>query len=422
MNELRDVPDVFWVVTTQWRGQSVSWAGDPNVRMPNLSRLAARGVVVEQAVSNHPFGPFARTALLTGRRTDTVGVVDYFDSLPAEVPTVAQAFVSADYETAWIGKWHLYQGMREEPPVGELQARVVVPDDRRGGFGWWEGFEGGFLNLNPWLHGSGIGLPRRFTGYQSEVLVDRMLNYLERRQSEKPLFAVLSLEPPHPPYELLPAGATAQNPGEIVLRANVTPGGLIEEQARRELSGYYAQIEATDRALGRFIEQIEQRRRPFLLVITSAHGDMHGSHGVFRKGWPWEESIRVPLLFAAPGWLEPAGCTEGVFGLMDLAATTMGLAGIEGKRLIGGSDLSPWIRGRSEGPKAVAISMPSVPPFPPSCPRTWRGVRTRTGLAAWGEDGSPWLSFDLENDPLQLGPELDQSLFSKIRNEAGSIA
>ena len=412
-----EFPDVFWIVTTKWRGQSVSWANDPNVSMPNLSRLAARGVVVEQAVSNHPFGPFARAALLTGHPADAVGVADYFDPLPADVPTVAQAFSSADYETAWFGKWHLYQGLREEPPVGDSQARVVVPEDRRGGFGWWEGFEGGFLNVNPWLHGSGIGEPRRFSGYQADVLVDRMLGYLGRRQSGKPLFAVLSLEPPHPPYDRLPPDCVPRNPDEIVLRANVSPGGSVEERARRELSGYYAQIEATDRALGHLIEKIDRRRRPFLLVVTSAHGDMHGSQGVFRKGWPWEESIRVPLLFAAPGWLDPGCRSEGVFGLMDLAATTLGLAGVEGNRFIGGSDLSPWILGRSEGPEATVISMPSTPPFPPSCPRSWRGVRTRTEMAVWGEDGNPWMAYDLEEDPLQQGPRLNRNVFSRINPE-----
>ena len=399
----RDVPDVFWIVTTQWRGQSVSWAGDPNVRMPNLARLASRGVVIDQAVSNHPFGPFARAALLTGRPSDSVRVIDYFDSLPVEIPTVAQGFSSADYETAWIGKWHLFHGLRGEPPVGESQAKVVVPKDSRGGFGWWEGFEGGFLNMNPWLHGSDVEVPRRFNGYQTDVLVARMLHYLNRRQSGKPLFAVLSLEPPHPPYDQLPVDIIPQEPKEIVLRANVPLGGAIEEQARRELCGYYAQIEATDRALGRLIEQIEQRPRPYVFVVTSAHGDMHGSHGVFRKGWPWEESIRVPLLFVAPRRLEPGRRTKGVFGLMDLAATTMGLTGAEGDRLIGGSDLSPWIRGQSEGPDSVSINMPSVPPFPPNCPQSWSGIRTRTGMEVCSEDGALWMSYDLEADPFQLG-------------------
>jgi len=420
MDGRREVPDVFWIITTQWRGQAVSWADDSNVRMPNLSRLASRGVVVEQAVSNHPFGPFARASLLTGRPSDTVGVGDYFDSLPGGVPTVAQAFCSADYETAWIGKWHLHGGRREDPPVGQSQARVEVPAGSRGGFGWWEGFEGGFLNMDPWLHGSGIGEPRRFAGYQADVLVDQMLRFLGRRQIGKPLFAAISLEPPHPPYDQLPADIICMKPEEVVLRENVPTGGVIEERARRELSGYYAQIEATDRALGRLIETIERRSRPFVLVMTSVHGDMHGSQGVFRKGWPFEESIRVPLLFVAPDRLESASRGDGVFGLMDLAATTMGLAGLEGSCRIGGSDLSSWIRGHAEGPEAVAIGMPSVPPFPPNCPWSWSGIRTRTELAAWGEDGTPWMSCDLKKDPFQLGPTLDGSLFREIRERNGA--
>lgn len=397
-------PDVFWVLTTQWRGQSVGWAGDPNVRTPHLDRAAAAGVIIENAVANHPFGPFSRAAILTGQPAEEVGVRDYFDPLLADCPTVAHAFARAGYETAWFGKWHLGAKLRNELPVGEVQARQPVPPDRRGGFAWWEGFEGGFLNRDPWLQGSGWAQPQRVCGYQSDILVDRLLRHLERRNNRSPLFSVLSLEPPHPPYEWLPDDIVVPDPEGIILRGNVPTGGEIEARARREYAHYCGQIEATDRALGRLLDRLEAGGRPCLFVFTSVHGDMHGSHGLFRKGWPHEESIRVPLFVYGPGLLPPARRADGVFGLIDLAATSLGLAGSAGRSPVGGTDRSDWIKGQAAGPAAAFISMPSVPPFPPNCPKAWAGTRTLDRVTVRNEDGTPWMAFDLREDPLQLRP------------------
>jgi arylsulfatase A-like enzyme len=85
-----------------------------------------------------------------------------------------------------------------------------------------------------------------------------------------------------------------------MLAGNVPVGGEVEAKARRELAGYYAQIEATDRAIGRSLLP-EAGRDDTVVIFTSVHGDMHGAHGLFRKGWPHEESVRVPLLVRSPG-------------------------------------------------------------------------------------------------------------------------
>ena len=59
------LPDVLVVLTTQWRASAFGFAGDPNARTPNLDGLASDGLWVKQAVTPHPFGVFARAALLT---------------------------------------------------------------------------------------------------------------------------------------------------------------------------------------------------------------------------------------------------------------------------------------------------------------------------------------------------------------------
>jgi hypothetical protein len=160
----------------------------------------------------------------------------------------------------------------------------------------------------------------------------------------------------------------------------------VEAKAARELAGYYAHIEATDRAIGRLLATLDH---DVVVVFTSVHGDMHGAHGFFRKGWPYEESVRVPLLVrGAPG----GGLGDAVAGrrseepvsLLDLPAMTR--AWSEGRS---------WVSGRDR----AEISMPSVVALPLQCDRAWTGWRSPTQKVVLNADGSPWLHFDLRADP-----------------------
>jgi arylsulfatase A-like enzyme len=373
-------PNILWIVTTQWRAQAAGFAGDPNARTPHLDAFAARAVNFTQAVTPHPFGPFARAALLTGVPSPANGVRDYFDPLPRGARTIAHELNARGYATAFFGKWHLASRDPRAPLVGETHARTLVPRESRGGFEIWEGFEGGFLLNDPWLHGRTSETPEQVKGYQSDVVGARAADYLHTRRDARPTFTVVSLEAPHPPYDAPAAGVAASAPEKIILPANVPRGGAAEAQARRELAGYYAHIEATDRALGRTL--LRNGAENTIVVFTSVHGDMHGAHGLFRKGWPHEESIRVPLLVRGG----PPADGAAPVSLLDLPRWALA-----------------WAEGRTpESPALQHISMPSVVALPHQCDRVWRGVRTRERKLVLNADGSPWLFFDLAADPLEL--------------------
>jgi arylsulfatase A-like enzyme len=196
---------------------------------------------------------------------------------------------------------------------------------------------------------------------------------------------VVRLDAPHPPYDAPAAGVAPRRPEELILPANVPRGGEAEARARRELAGYHAHIEATDRAIGKTMLPLAPAESA-VTVFTSVHGDMHGAHGLFRKGWPHEESVRVPLLVR--GTTGPAVSTAPV-SLLDLARWTLAWAD---------NALAP------PSPRTVEpqrISMPSVVRLPHQCDRTWRGLRTPQRKLIVNPDGSPWLFFDLQNDPCE---------------------
>ena len=100
-------PNILWIVTTQWRAAAAGYAGDLNARTPTLNALAAESVNYTQAVTPHPFGPFARAALLTGVPSPANGVRDYHDPLPVDARTIAHEMNERGYATAFFGKWHL---------------------------------------------------------------------------------------------------------------------------------------------------------------------------------------------------------------------------------------------------------------------------------------------------------------------------
>jgi len=374
-------PNILWIVTTQWRAQACGYTGDPNARTPFMDALAAEGVDFTQAVTPHPFGPFARAALLTGVESPQNGVRGYFDPLPPGSRTIAHVMKERSYRTAFFGKWHLSARDPKAMLTGDEHARAVVEPQYRGGFDFWEGFESGFLLNDPWLHGTHLPEPVRFEGYQSDVVCARARESL--LACARPWFALVSLEPPHPPYGAPASGVRARPPGGLVLRGNVPLGGAEEARCRADLSGYYAHVEATDRAIGGLVGALP---RDTIVAVMSVHGDMHGSHGLFRKGWPHEESVRVPLLVRIPG---AAGRDDRPVSLLDLPRMTAG-----------------WAEGAAAlprtGAEAARISMPSVVRLPDQCDRTWAGVRTRARKLVLNADGSPWLFFDLERDPLEL--------------------
>ncbi len=392
-------PDVLVVLTTQWRASALAFAGDPNARTPSLDGLASEGLWLSQAVTPHPFGVFARAAFLTGRRCPANGVRDYFDPLPHHARTLAHAFEDEGYATAFLGKWQLYERDPAAPVVGEEHARVVVPEERRGGFGFWEGFESGFLLNDPLLHGSEMTEPTRFAGYQSDVLVERWRRYQTaraRQGAKQPLFSVLSLDAPHPPYSAPAGGIATRDPSQIRLLRGTGQEPSIREQACKELAGYYAHIEATDRALGSLFDYLKETGAwaRTLVVLTSVHGDMHGVSGLFRKGWPHEESVRIPLLMKGAGL--PAGKESPLLlNLLDLGPTILGLATGIGPVAVArygfhGQDFSSILRSGGSGPARQEISMPSVPPFAQQCPYVWSAHRDSEKTVVYPELSEPF--------------------------------
>lgn len=407
----RSRPNVIWIFGDQHRAQALGCAGDPNLHTPHLDRFAAEGVFCRRAVSGFPLCCPARGALVTGIYPHR-HVVGHEYALPPTQHTVAHDFTAAGYHTAWIGKWHL-DGAHESE--GRAAFHPVAPE-RRGGFAEWLGYENNNSQYDCWVHGTrpGYEQPKRLDGYETDALTDLFLTFLrERREARdttgQPFFAALSFEPPHNPYVAPPEWMQRHTPGSVILRPNVPAIARVTEPARRDLAGYYAMIENLDWNFGRIRQALDalDLARDTYILFFSDHGDLHGSHGQFRKTAPWEEAIRVPLIIGgggAPFYDTKQGVCDLPINMADLAPTSLGLCGLEIPQEMQGADFSGLLRrDRPESRRRASTLLQSVvaPQQPETIDRPWRGVVTDDGWKYCVLAGQPWLMFNLNEDPYE---------------------
>jgi arylsulfatase A-like enzyme len=405
-------PNVIWVFGDQHRAQALGCSGDVNVHTPNIDNLAASGLHCTHAVSGYPLCCPYRGSLLTSIYPHKC-VPGHEYPLPAKQRTIAHVFNDEGYHTAYIGKWHL-DGFREN-----IQGRAglhIVPQERRGGFQYWVGYENNNSQYDCWVHGGeGEGaFQYRLAGYETDELTGLMIDYIKqqgdrrRNGEEQPFFAVLSVQPPHNPYIAPGEFRKRHNPAGIQLRPNVPGIARIADQARMDLAGYYAMIENLDWNVGRLQQALLDSglAQDTHVIFFSDHGDSHGSHGLSKKTNPYEESIRVPLIISAAQMVygTRVGKCDAPLNHVDLAPTTLGLCGIEKPNWMEGTDYSTFRLGgdvnRANEPDSAYLQM--VYQRGGNVDKPWRGLVTRDGWKYVCFAGSPWLMFDLNEDPYEM--------------------
>jgi len=389
-------PNVVFVLTDQWRRQATGYSGEPNALTPNLDKLATQSVNLTNAVSGCPVCCPYRASLLTGQYPLTHGVFLNDLCLSPKGVTLAQAYAKGGYDTAYIGKWHL---------DGHGRASYIPPE-RRHGFDYWKVLECTHNYNRSFYYAADSKTRLTWPGYDARAQTDDARAYIRKHASgAKPFILVLSLGPPHNPYQTAPKKYRELYKGkELKLRENVPASA--RGRARRDLAGYYAHISALDACVGDLLDTIDKAgiADNTVFVFTSDHGDMLGSQGMSRKQKPWDESIMVPFLLRYPAALGGKSKTIDMpINTPDIMPTLLGLSGIKIPKGVEGADYSGVLLARKK-PSNDAALITCVSPFGEwyrGKGREFRGIRTRRYTYVRDLKG-PWLLYDNQKDPYQL--------------------
>ena len=417
-------PNILIVLADQLRACSVGYAGEEPVITPHLDRLAAQSAVFTTAISPTPVCTPYRGSMLTGRTALSLGLVLNDIPLSTNEVSLAHAARGAGYDTAYIGKWHLN---------GPDRPAWVPPGAARQGFDFWAAanFDHNY-DRSVYFVGDSPE-PRVWEGYDAEAQTTLAIDYLVNRKSDKPFCLVLSWGPPHHPYRTVP-----QKYLNLYDSDALTPRPNCPEMPRKDLWGYYAQTTFLDDQLARLVAALDDTRlaEDTLLVFSSDHGDMHGSHGVFKKQWPWDESVKVPFVLRYPRRVKAGSRFDFPLSAIDIMPTVLGLAGVPIPDRVEGVDLSPFVTGdRDDAPNGVLLMNPC--PFSIGDPRgpdqvpsfqgmrmEYRGLRTSRHTYVRTID-RPWMLYDNLEDPFQMRNLIDEprsrGLAVKLEREMQSL-
>ena len=426
-DEARKKPNVVFIFADQLRSMTLGCYGDKQAITPNIDKLASQGMLFKNAISTWPVCSPFRGMLLTGRYPMSNGVV--YNSFPLwkGQASIATALKSQGYQSGYIGKWHL-AGRKGQ---GAVQDHF--------GFDYWEPLQVEMITTQP--DGKQVWRP--------EVQTDKAIEYIKDNKA-KPFCLFMSWNPPHDPYiapdkymKLFPAEKMELLPNtaekdlvRIELTKHPIEGnaqgakkraewrGIIDSDdgVRRNMQGYYAATHGLDVCMGRIMKSLEEAgiADDTILVFSSDHGDMLGSHRMSHKQEPFEESISIPFIIRYPRRIPKGKTTDALLSPMDVMPTLLRLTDTPIPNTAEGVDLADAALGKRSDQRDALLIMKMLPggnPWIINAATEWRGVRTKTHTYCRLADGGPWLLYDNENDPQQMKNLVNDPAHKKLQDE-----
>ena len=337
-------PNVVLIMTDDVGYGDIGVYGAPDVKTPNIDRLARAGVRLTDFYANGATCTPTRTGLITGRYQQRLGLEaplgaganDRERGLPAMGRSLPLLLGKNGYATALVGKWHL--GWKSEFSPGAH------------GFDYFFGFKAG---LTDYYRHTGIdGLsdlyenerPVKVDGYMTDLITERSVEFI-RQNARRPFFIDVAYNAAHWPYQVPGKPSTARDNGRHL-------GPFDDSTSTR--AEYIAMLEHADAGVGRILHALDSLglRQNTIVIFTNDNGGEWLSRNAplfHHKGSVWEGGIRVPAILRWPGRI-PAGKVSDQVGItMDLTLSILSATGtpIPPDAAFEGVNLLPILEGRS---------------------------------------------------------------------------
>ncbi|QDT16970.1 sulfatase family protein [Alienimonas californiensis] len=358
-------PNVLVILADDHRYDALGFLGHPFLKTPHLDALAARGAHCANAVVTTSLCSPSRASILTGLYAHTHGVTDNYNPPADGLVWFPKHLQAAGYETAFVGKWHM--GDTDAPQPGfdhwiSFRGQGTYFPDGRGTSRKVPQNSDGMLNVN------GTQAPQR--GYITDELTDLALDWLGKRQGERPWLMYLSHKAVHsdfvpadrhrgtyadapwsPPPSFHPTDApTGARPRWLRDQRNSrhgvgfaynlpqsgenAAGGNVADENAFDLAAYHRRyceaILALDETTGRLTDWLEEsgQAENTIVVYLGDNGFQFGEQGLIDKRTAYAASVRIPLLVRWPAAI-PAGSTvEQTVASIDLAPTLLDACGV----------------------------------------------------------------------------------------------
>ncbi len=308
---------------------------------PNLMKLADEGVLFENSFTCQPVCGPARSCLQSGMYATETGCYTNGIALPQDITPLAEYFNRAGYQTAYIGKWHL--GSDKYPGIGVHCEKTAIPKDRQGKYQYWRAAD----CLEFTSHGydgyvfDGDGNKIDFTGYRADCINDFALEFLDKREKDKPFFLFVSQLEPHQQNDrnrFEGYKETIEKYKDYPLPDDLT---FLKGDYKEMYPDYISAINRLDYNVGKLVAKLKQQGiyEDTIIIYTSDHGCHFKTRNMEYKRSCHESSIHTPLIIKGGGF-EGGKRDNRLVSLIDLPPTMLSMAGIKTPPNFKGYDLT----------------------------------------------------------------------------------
>ena len=403
-------PNIIFILTDDQRFDDLGCMGNKIIQTPHLDKLAADGVIFDNAFVTTAICCSSRASILTGQHMRRHRIYDFATPLSSEAMdnTYPVLLRKSGYRTGFLGKMAIGK-------PSEDNYHLSLPEDK---FDFWFGFP-------QWINFRQIvdGKPRFLT----TLLAEKAIEFLRTNPADQPFCLSISFKTPHGPWNFF--DPHAPNPYE---NTEIPPPDSYTKEdyeaqpefLRKSLNGYdkwpkdpgerfinnartcYRLITGMDSAVGRILAALEELKldENTIVIFTSDHGSLRGTHGLFGKWIMYEESIRIPLIVYDPHLpTELRGTRRDQMVLnIDFAPTMLAMAGVNVPPRMQGRDFTPLLRDESTEWRSEWFYEHTYNTEKPRRPiAKSEGVRTyRWKYIRYTEHDPPYEQlFDLKTDP-----------------------
>ena len=383
-------PNILIILSDDHAQQTISAYGSKLAQTPNIDRIAKEGALFSNSFVTNSICAPSRAVLLTGKYSHLNGLKDNspqrrFDGSQQQVQKL---LATANYQTAWIGKWHL-----QSLPQG-FNYWKILPD--QGNY-----FQPDFINMNKDTV--------RYKGYVTNLISDYSIDWLNKRDANAPFFLVIGEKATHrnwmPDVQDLGAyddktfplpdnffdvydnrraaaeqdmtiSKTMVTNSDLKIGANYNDRGLFQRLSpeekkayqtyydklakefdavksdsialakwkyQRYLKDYLATAKSLDRNIGRILTYLDSTglAKNTVVIYTSDQGFYMGEHGWFDKRFMYEESLRTPFVIRYPGVIKPGTVVDQMIVNLDIAPSVLDFAKVSIPTDLQGSSMTP---------------------------------------------------------------------------------
>lgn len=350
-------PNIIYFLVDQWRQDAVGCYGKTPCKTPHIDAIASEGTRFENAYTTCALCSPARASIMTGlmphmhgQLSNTGNFNGAFDRNVVHCDSYARHLQKAGYYTGYAGKFHL-------PGEGDTELWGYDQWRKQEEHGRWlesEGitFDFGISEVQP-LEWGGDAV---FCGasaldaehHHDHWVADQLIDMIQTQDGSKPFMFCAGFHGPHFPYAVPKPYDTLYDPDSVPRPINFDETfdhkPLVQQKEisrwntahltindwKRITATYWGYCTYIDEQIGRVIAALKDANvyDNTMILFTSDHGDMLGSHRMFNKGFNmYEEDYLIPCILRVPGGKQQA-TYDGYVSLVDVMPTFLDAAGV----------------------------------------------------------------------------------------------